>query len=95
MQQVEPREMEWAPPKEAPPRFVAVENAPEEYGRGPWARAFGAATGRFGAEAFSLQENGMLRCPAGANLPLARSSPRKCLHATGRLRRLPDGLSVL
>jgi hypothetical protein len=45
--------MEWAPPKEAPARFVAVENAPEEYGRGPWARAFGAATGRFGAEAFS------------------------------------------
>jgi hypothetical protein len=50
---------------------VAVENAPEEYGPWQWARQFGAATGRFGAEAFSLQENGMLRCPAGASLWLS------------------------
>jgi hypothetical protein len=65
------REIEWAPAKEAPPLFVTVENAPEEYGPWQWARAFGAATGRFGAEAFSLQENGMLRCPAGASLWLS------------------------
>jgi hypothetical protein len=65
------REIEWAPAKEAPPLLVAVENAPQEYG--PWQRArqLGAATGRFGAEAFSLQENGMLRCPAGASLWLS------------------------
>jgi hypothetical protein len=65
------REIEWAPAKEAPPLVVAVENAPEEYGPWQWARAFGAATGRFGAEAFSLQANGMLRCPAGASLWLS------------------------
>jgi hypothetical protein len=61
----------WAPAKEAPPVLVAVENAAQEYGPWQWARAFGAATGRFGAEAFSLQDNGMLRCPAGANLWLS------------------------
>lgn len=62
------REIEWAAAKEAPPDCVAVENAPQEYGPWQWARPFGAATGRFGAESFPLQDNGMLRCPAGANL---------------------------
>ena len=71
MQESEMREIEWAPAKEAPPLFVAVENAPQEYGPWQWARPFGAATGRFGAEAFSLQENGLLRCPAGASLWLS------------------------
>ena len=65
------REIEWAAAKEAPSLFVAVENAPEEYGPWQWARQFGVATGRFGAETFTLQENGMLRCPAGANLWLS------------------------
>ena len=71
MQGAEIREMEWAPPKEAPPFLVAMENPPEEYG--PWqlAAAFGRATGRFGAEVFVLQENGTLRCPAGASLWLS------------------------
>src|SRR5437868_2892053 len=63
--------MEWAPPKEAPPVLVAEENPPEEYGPWQWAQAFGRATGRFGAEAFVLQENGRLRCPAGASLWLS------------------------
>jgi hypothetical protein len=54
MQQVEPREMEWAPPKDAPSSLEAVQDAQEEYGHGPWAAAFGAATGRLGAEAFVL-----------------------------------------
>ena len=58
------REIEWAAAKEVPSHCVAGENAPEEYGPWQWAQAFGAATGRFGAEAFPLQENGMLRCPA-------------------------------
>jgi len=33
--------------------------------------AFGRATGRFGADAFTLQEDGRLRYPAGANLWLS------------------------
>jgi hypothetical protein len=47
------REIEWTSAKEAPPLLVAMENAPEEYGSWQWARQFGAATGRFGAETFS------------------------------------------
>ena len=53
MQGSELRDMEWAPPKEAPPFLVAEENPPEEYGLWQWAAAFGRATGRFGAEAFT------------------------------------------
>src|SRR5260370_7156560 len=64
-------EIEWAPPKEAPPVFVAEESPPEEYGPWQWAAAFGRATGRFGAEDFTMQENGRLRCPAGASLWLS------------------------
>jgi hypothetical protein len=71
MQAGEVREIEWAPPKEAPAVLVPVENPPEEYGPWQWAAAFGRATGRFGADAFVLQENGTLRCPAGASLWLS------------------------
>jgi hypothetical protein len=71
MQGAELREMEWAPPKEAPPFLVAEENPAEEYGPWQWAAAFGRATGRFGADAFTLQEDGKLRCPAGASLWLS------------------------
>ncbi len=71
MQGGELREIAWAPPKEAPPLVVAAENPPEEYGPWQWAASFGRATGRFGAEAFTLQENGRLRCPAGASLWLS------------------------
>ncbi len=71
MQEAELREMEWAPPKEAPPLVVTVADPPEEYGPWQWAAAFGRATGRFGAEAFTLQEDGKLRCPAGASLWLS------------------------
>src|SRR5205807_4492767 len=71
MQGGELREMEWAPPKEYPPFLVAEQNPPEEYGPWQWAAAFGRATGRVGAEAFTLQENGRLRCPAGASLWLS------------------------
>ena len=53
MQGGELREIEWAPPKEAPPFLVAEENPPEEYGPWQWAAAFGRATGRFGADAFT------------------------------------------
>jgi hypothetical protein len=71
MQEGELREMEWAPPKEAPPSLEAVEDSPPEYGPWQWAAAFGAATGRFGADVFVLQENGTLRCPAGSSLWLS------------------------
>jgi hypothetical protein len=47
------REMEWAPPKEAPPLVVAAETPPEEYGPWQWAAALGRATGRLGADAFT------------------------------------------
>src|SRR5690242_9731351 len=68
MQRGQLREIEWAPPKEAPAAFGASDPPAEEYG--PWqlAAAFGRATGRFGAEDFVLQEDGKLRCPAGASL---------------------------
>ncbi len=71
MQGAELREIEWAPAKEAPAVLVPEENAPQQYG--PWqaATSFGRATGRFGAEAFTLQEDGKLLCPAGASLYLS------------------------
>jgi hypothetical protein len=71
MQSVQLRELEWAPPKAAPAVFVAEAPPPEEYGPWQWAAAFGRATGRFGAEDFVLQEDGKLRCPAGASLWLS------------------------
>ena len=65
------REIEWAPPKEATLVFVVPDPQPEEYG--PWRKAAekGRARGRFGAAAFEEQENGTLRCPAGASLWLS------------------------
>jgi len=65
------REMEWAPPTETAPLFFTWEDPPEEYG--PWkcAGEAGRAVGRFTADAFTLQENGRLRCPAGASLWLS------------------------
>jgi hypothetical protein len=70
----------WAPPKEAPPVLVAAENSTEEYGPWQWAAVFGRATGLICAEAFVLQENGTLRCPAGSSLWLSRSASRECLY---------------
>src|SRR5947209_12276891 len=95
MQGGELREMEWAPPKEAPPVLVAEENPPEEYGPWQWAAAFGRATGRFGAEAFTLQENGRLCCPAGASLWLSEVRQENAFTKAGCLPGLSDGLSAL
>jgi hypothetical protein len=53
MQGTEVRDSEWAPSKEAPPFLSPVEDPPEEYGPWQWAAAFGRATGRFGADAFT------------------------------------------
>jgi hypothetical protein len=71
MQGGKTREIEWAPVKAAPAFLVPEESPPQEYG--PWqqAAAFGRAAGRFGADTFLLQEDGTLRCPAGASLWLS------------------------
>ncbi len=71
LQDVQLREIEWAPAKESPPVFAAVEDVPQKYGHWQWAASFGRATGRFAADAFTLQEDGKLRCPAGASLWLS------------------------
>lgn len=65
------RAIEWAPAKAAPAFLVPEESSSQEYG--PWqqAAAFGRAAGRLGADAFILQEDGTLRCPAGASLWLS------------------------
>jgi hypothetical protein len=70
LQKAELREIEWAPSKETPP-LLLMEEPVEAYGPWEWAAAFGRATGRFGAEAFTLQDDGKLRCPAGASLWLS------------------------
>ncbi len=95
MQGAKPREIEWAPAKEAPPFLVPEENAPQEYGHGPWAAAFGRATGRFGAEAFVEHSDGRLRCPAGASLWLSEVRQENAFTRAGRLPGLPDRLSAL
>jgi hypothetical protein len=71
MQGGEMREIEWAQPKERPPRFSLAQPAQAEYG--PWQPAgdAGPGRGRMTGEAFSLQEDGTLRCPAGASLWLS------------------------
>ena len=71
MQGVQVREIEWAPPKESPPFFVGGGRRPEGMAHGSGLQSFGRATGRFGADAFTLQEDGTLRCPAGASLWLS------------------------
>jgi hypothetical protein len=71
LQEGETREIEWAPAKSAPAFLVLQESSSQEYGPGPQATAFGRAAGRFGADAFVLQEDGTLRCPAGASLWLS------------------------
>ncbi len=47
------RDIEWAPPKDRPPLCSVEETISEVYGPWQWAAAFGRATGRFGADAFT------------------------------------------
>jgi hypothetical protein len=71
MQGAELREIEWAAPKEATLLLPIPEPTPEEYG--PWQLAgdVGRARGQIGGSAFVWQEDGKLRCPAGASLWLS------------------------
>jgi hypothetical protein len=86
----------WAPAKEAPPRFVAVENAPQEYGPWQWAKPFGAATGLLASRSlFRGRENGMLRCPAGASLWLSEVRQETALTQRAVYVASPSGLSAL
>ncbi len=64
------REMEWAPPQTGSTQCLAEPVPQDEPAYGPleWARAWG---GRLGAEAFSLQDDGMLLCPQGVRLWLS------------------------
>ena len=95
MQGNKTREIEWAEAKTAPPFLVSEESSSQEYG--PWqlAAAFGRATGRFGADAFVLQEDGTLRCPAGTHLWLSEVRQENAFTRACRLRCLPDGLSAV
>jgi hypothetical protein len=71
MQGEQLREREWAPPKEAPLLLPIPEPTPQAYG--PWQLAGdgGRAHGQIAGEAFVWQEDGKLRCPAGASLWLS------------------------
>jgi len=71
MQGEQLREIEWAAPKEATLLLPTPEPTPEEYG--PWQLAgdVGRARGQIGGSAFVWQEDGKLRCPAGASLWLS------------------------
>jgi hypothetical protein len=62
--------IEWAPAQTTapPPVAVPLDQPAEEYGPWQWARAWGRATGRLGADAFTLRADGQLQCPAGALL---------------------------
>lgn len=70
--------------------FLTVEEPVEESGPWEWATVFGRATGRFGADAFTLQEAGKLRCPAGASLWLSEVRQENAFTKAGRLSRLSD-----
>ncbi len=68
MQGKELRDIEWAPSKAIPPLFTPSQNLSETYGPWKWAKDAGRTLGRFRATDFPVQENGTLRCPAGASL---------------------------
>ena len=95
MQGEELREIEWAPPKEATLLLPTPEPTPEEYG--PWQLAgdVGRARGQIAGEAFVWQEDGKLRCPAGASLWLSEVRQENAFTRASRLPGLPDRLSAL
>ncbi len=66
------RQIEWAPPQTGSMQRLASPDPDGESHYGPleWAGAYG---GRLGAEAFALQEDGMLLCPQGKRLWLSET----------------------
>jgi hypothetical protein len=89
------REIEWAPPKEATLLVPVPEPTPEEYG--PWQLAgdVGRARGQIAGEAFMWQEDGKLRCPAGASLWLSEVRQENAFTRARRLPSVPDRLPAL
>lgn len=61
------RSLEWAPAVFSAQVELAVPTAEAEAEYGPleWAQTWGRATGGFGADAFTLRDDGALQCPAG------------------------------
>jgi hypothetical protein len=95
MQGTELRDIEWAPPKEAPSFLVTTKNPPEEYGSWQWAAALGRATGRLGADAFVMPRKRDAALPSGIKSLAGRSPSRKCVHAACHLPWPPNRLSAL
>jgi hypothetical protein len=64
------RSIEWAPAPTAapPPVAVPLDQPAETYGPWQWARQWGRAAGRLGANTFTLRADGQVQCPAGAVL---------------------------
>ena len=80
MRGVQVREIEWAPPKEAPAVFVAEEPSPEEYGPWQWAAAFGRATGLICAEDARVARGREAVLPSRGQPVVERSASRECLY---------------
>jgi hypothetical protein len=84
-----------APPKEATLLLPIPEPTPEEYGSWQLAGDVGRARGQIGGSAFVWQEDGKLRCPAGASLWLSEVRQENAFTRACRLPGLPDRLSAL
>ncbi len=80
LQGVQVREIEWAPPKETPPVFVAEDPPAEEYGPWQWAAAVGRATGRFGAEDARVARGWEAALSSRGQPVVERSASRECLY---------------
>jgi hypothetical protein len=83
MQGDEVREIEWAPPKAAPPFLVTEESPPEEYGPWQWAAAFGRATGRITSRCLRLTRKRDVALSSGGQSPLRVKSVKRMPSPNG------------